>query len=188
MCQFCSPLRALASWCACQPWHNFTLLSLSFFHTLLSLPPQGRARQWGIPVKAMIKSSTWMPTGFSDMRGDCVVGEIDGGARFGRAGRRRREKEERHTLNLSGPSRDWYLKIGRDVKRGMGGWGLVVVVMVAGCKRGWKVWGMKGRQTWGENKRKRKVKEKKGREKKLGWAERDMRRRESWSWKAVTGE
>lgn len=55
------------------------------------------------------------------MRGDCVVGEIDGGARFGRAGRRRREKEERHTLNLSGPSRDWYLKIGRDVKRGMGG-------------------------------------------------------------------
>lgn len=41
------------------------------------LPPSEAAQaDEGSPVKAMIKSSTQMPTGSPDMRGDCIVRRV----------------------------------------------------------------------------------------------------------------
>ena len=136
---------------------DITLLC-STFHTFslcLSLPAQGRARWWGFPAKAMIKSSTRMPTGFPDMRGYCVAGRAMaerclGGVAGGGEGRGGGEKREggRHTHCLSSPWRDGIRQDWERCKAGAGWWWVRGWWWEWGRGRGWKVPGMKGRQKW----------------------------------------
>lgn len=135
MCQFCFPLNAAAAWLHMSARLDITLL-FSLFHSstlAISLPPRGRARQRWFSAKAMIKSSARMPTGFSWHERRLFGGKSNGGAEFG--GWSKKKRGEPHPLVFQGRDgipQDW------DGWRGAR----------RGRRRGWKVWGMKGRRGW----------------------------------------
>lgn len=166
MCQFCSPQWGSRCLPLVSARLDITSLCSAYqsFSPCLCVPPQGRVRRRGTPVRAMIKSSIRMPTGSPDMRGETVWWE----ARRLSGVQRSRWERGRHTLFfflLFKPEQRW---VPQDRER-----------YERGCRRGWKVWGMKAQQARCEKMRKREVKEwgkkKKGWQGKLGRADWDVR-------------
>lgn len=75
----------------------------------------------------MIKSSTGMPTGLPDMRGDCLDGRAM--VEQNSEGRRQGKGEERHPLLRDGIPHDWERCSEGGVVMGVAGWR-------GGCRRG----------------------------------------------------
>lgn len=96
MCQFCSPQWGSRCLPLVSARLDITSLCSAYqsFSPCLCVPPQGRVRRRGTPVRAMIKSSIRMPTGSPDMRGETVWWE----ARRLSGVQRSRWERGRHTL------------------------------------------------------------------------------------------